>query len=96
MKTGTVNRFGFKLPPPVGSFYSMSSARETPATIDPKALEKQIAEFLAKGKKIYLAEIGESGVDKKQSVPLGIRSYSNVKIRDTIAPKKGYFIPDDL
>lgn len=96
MKTGIVNRFGYKIPPPVERFHSMSSAKEAPELVDPETLKAQIAEFLAKGNKIYQAAIGESVFDYKQSVPLGIRSHGNIKTRDSVAPKKGYFIPDDL
>ncbi len=72
------------------------AVRETPEEISAETLAEHVAQFLANGGQVYYAKEGESGVSLKVGVPLGIRSRGNQVERDTIAPKKGYLIPNKL
>lgn len=91
------NKYGHNLPPPPKPFVPIESMREPPPEFTPEKIQAQIAEFLKKpGAKIKQIPIGESGLSMTTSVSLGIKSNGNKKERDTIAPKRGYLIPDSL
>lgn len=67
-----------------------------PSEFTPEKIREQIAAFLKKGGKIQKIPFGVSAIEMTVSVPLGIQSRSNMKQRATIAPKRGYLIPDSL
>jgi hypothetical protein len=76
---------------------SIFPKRETPQEITSEEIAEQTAVFLKNGGKVYYADPGETGLDMDcVSVKLGIKSRGNIKVRDSITPKKGWQIPDDL
>lgn len=85
------------MPPPPKPFVPIDSTREPPPEFTPEKIQAHIAEFLKKpGAKIEQIPIGASGLSMTASVSLSIKSHGNKKERKTIAPKRGYLIPDSL
>jgi hypothetical protein len=88
------NKYGFTLPPPPGVL--IAAVRDLPPEFTPEKIREQTEAFLKKGGKIQDIPIGASAIEMTASVSLGIRSHSNMKQRETIAPKRGYLRPDSL